>query len=296
MSKVKIEKIDVNDNYTYPVRTKKSLPREKLYKEKTIVRKREISIDENLSSTDKVNKISSDIDILNKRYVELRRKYLHVKLFSPARYDINNTFNHDFSSFENYLKKFGNDLMLVSKYFASFRVKYDETSNTINEIIEEVYRLFDFSSGLNDDIEAIKKKYFGEFKVTTHALIKDKSIDQIEDLIIRVDTELASYKTLEEANDYIIYNSGKLIIDVVNGIVSSKKKVKGDISYRFFLQNDDIISFDLEEWIRLFVRINYVREKMKDDIIFSSSLLEKYRLLEAKYAIVIIYSEKRRTK
>ena len=53
----KVEKIDINDNYEYPVRTKKTLPREKLYKETTYIRKREVVIDDNLSSSDKVNKI-----------------------------------------------------------------------------------------------------------------------------------------------------------------------------------------------------------------------------------------------
>ena len=157
---------------------------------------------------------------------------------------------------------------------------------------EEVYRLFDFESGLCDDMNNIKKKYFNVFKVSTHALIKDKSLEEIEDLITRVDTELSKYKSLEEASDFITYNSGKLITDVVNGIVNAKKKVKGEISFYFFLQTSAIISFDLPEWIELFVRINYVKEKMKDSIVFSSSLLNLYRELETRYAIMIIASEK----
>ncbi|MBO4667835.1 MAG: hypothetical protein J5666_06920, partial [Bacilli bacterium] len=142
------------------------------------------------------------------------------------------------------------------------------------------------------DIKNIKKKYFKEFKVSTIALVKDKSLEQIEDLIIRVDTELSKFKSLEEASDYITYNSGKLINDVVNGIVKAKKNVKGEISYYFFLQTSAIISFELSEWIELFVRINYVREKMKDNIVFSNSLTELYRELETRYAIMIIASEK----
>ena len=291
MSKVKVENIVVNEEYTYPVASKKRLPREKLYKETTHVRKRERIIDDSLTPSEKVNRIASDLESLNKKYLALKREYLFVKLLSYACNNLSG-FNKDFSTFENYLKKFGNDLMLVSKYFAAFRVKFDEKSNTIGEIIEEVYRLYDFSSGLNDDINNIKKKYFNEFKVSTHALIKDKSLEQIEDLIIRVDSELSKYKTLEEASDYITYNSGKLITDVVNGIVKAKKTVKGEISFYFFLQTSAIISFELSEWIELFVRINYVREKMKDNIVFSNSLLNLYRELETKYAIMIIASEK----
>ena len=296
MSKIKVEKIDINDNYEYPVRTKKTLPREKLYKETTYIRKREVVIDDNLSSSDKVNKIAQDLDILKKRYNDLFRKYLFIKLLSPARFDVNQTFLTEFNSFNKYLNKYNDDLLVVSKFFSSFRIKYDETSSSLQEIIEEVYRLFDFSSGLLDDIDNITKKYFNEFKVTTHTLIKDKTNDEIEDLIIRTETELAKYKNIEDASDYITYNSSKLIIDVVNGIVQAKKKIKGDISYRFFLPNDDIISFEFEEWIRLFVRINYIKEKMKDDIIMSPTLKEKYRELETKYAIMVINSEKRRGK
>lgn len=289
MSKVKVEDIVVNDKYTYPAASKKKLPRERLYKETTSVRTREIVIDEKLSSGDKVKMISSDLESLDKRYQDLRRELLFIKLMSNACSDYPQLLK-DLSVFENYLKKFSNDLMLVSKYFQAFRIKYDENNNTLSEIIEEVYRLFDFSSGLVEDIKGIKKKYFNEFKVSTIALIKDKSLSEIEDLMIRVDSELAKYKTLEEASDYITYNSGKLIIDVVNGIVKAKKTVKKDISYYFFLQTSDIISFELPEWIELFVRINYVRSK--DSIVFSNTLLNLYRELETKYAIMIIASEK----
>ena len=292
MGKVKVEKISVNESYAYPKLNKRQLPKDKLYKEKALVRTREVTIDENLSPSDKVLRIASDLEILDKRLQELRKKSLMVKLFSSARCDYDNTFNNEFSAFESYLKKYTNDLMLVSKYFSAFRIKYDEKSNTINEIIEEVYRLFDFSSGLSDDIENIKKKYFNEFKVTSHALIKDKSLDQIEDLIYRVETELASFKTLEEACDYITYNSGKLITSVVKGIIEAKKKIKGDLSYHFFLQTDEIIAFELPEWIELFVRINYVKEKIGDGIIFSRDLTNQYRELETKYAVMIIGSEK----
>lgn len=292
MSRIKTEKIDVNDNYLYPSVNKKKIPRDKLYKEKAVVRKREITIDDNLSGSDKVKIVSDDLKILDNRYQDLQRKHLLIKLFSYARIDYDNTFNKEFSDFENYLKKYGNDLMLVSKYFNAFRVKYDEKSSTINEIIDEVYRLFDFSSGLKDDIDNIKKKYFNEFKVTSHALIKDKTLVEIEDLIMRVDSELALYKTLEEASDYITYNSGKLITSVVKGIVDAKKKVKGDLSYHFFLPTDEVIAFGLAEWIELFVRLNYVKEKVGDGIIFSNDLKAKYRELETKYAVMIIASEK----
>ena len=59
------------------------------------------------------------------------------------------------------------DLHIHSNYSA-------DGNQSLQEIIEEVYRLFDFSSGLLDDIDNITKKYFNEFKVTTHTLIKDK--------------------------------------------------------------------------------------------------------------------------
>ena len=296
MGKVKVEKISVDENYIYPTVNKKKIPRDKLYKEKALVRKREITIDENLSGSDKVLKISDDLKVLDNRFNDLKRKSLMIKLFTPAKWDLDNTFDKEFSLFENYLKKYQNDLMLVSKYFNAFRIKYDEKSNTINEIIDEVYRLFDFSSGLSEDVEAIKKKYFNEFKVTSHALIKDKTLDQIEDLIYRVDAELASFKTLESASDYITYNSGKLITSVVKGMVEAKKKVKGDLSYHFFLSTDEVIAFALPEWIELFVRLNYVINKVGDGLVFNKELKDNYRALETKYAIMVIASEKHEKK
>lgn len=282
----KKEVIVIKEDYTYPKASKIKIPKDKLYKEVAVVRVRDASLDKTMSLEGQMKQVEKDISILEKKLNNLFKDFLFLKLFhlSAKRSE---KFIKDFNSFDHYINKFRNDLFNIKRFFNNFRVQMDVTGNAIDEIYNDVNNLYDYLIGLTSDLNDLTNKYYHQFKVTSYTLVKDKTIDEYEDLINRVEIELSGFKNIEEANDYIIYNSGNEIISFIEEFLNINS-VK--LTYHYFLQTDAIIAFKHHEWIDLFVKFNYVINKLKD-VKFSKKFIDKYRNLETKYAIITIYSE-----
>lgn len=285
----KKEVIKIKEEYQYPKVSKVKMPKEKLYKETTIVRVRDASLDKTMSLEGQMKQVEKDINIIELKIDSLYREYLFLKLFHlSAKYS--EKFVKDFNSFDHYINKIRNNLLNIKRYFTGIRGQMDVTGHAIDEVYTEVNNFYDYIIGLYSDIADLRKKYYHEFKVTSHALVKDKTIEQYESLIYCVETELNKYKDIDEAYDYIVYNSGNEIIDLVEGFLNMNLKQTNKLTYHYFLQTDAIIAFKHHEWVDLFVKFNYVMNKLKG-VNFSKEFLEKYKNLETKYAIITIYSE-----
>lgn len=285
----KKEVIIVNEEYAYPKASKFKMPKDKLYKETSIIRVRDASLDKTMSLEGQMKQVDKDIEMLEKKINILFKDFLFLKLFHLSAKKTEK-FTKDFNSFDYYINKFRNDIINLKRFFYNFRVQMDVTGNAIDEVYNDVNNLYDCLAGLNNDLVELKKNHYHEFKLTSHALMKDKTIDEYEDLISRIEIELSKFKSIEEANDYIIYNSGNEIIDFVEEFLNLKTQQKNNLSYHYFLQTDAIIAFKHHEWIDLFVKFNYVMSKLKD-VTYSKKFNEKFRNLETKYAIITIYSE-----
>lgn len=284
--------ITVNEDYQYPKKSKVKMPKDKLYKETSIVRVRDASLDKTMSLEGQMKQVDKDINNLEKRINIIYKDFLFLKLFHLSAKRSEN-FLKDFNTLDHYVNKFRTDIFNLKRFFNNFRVQMDVTGNSIDEVYNDVNNLYDCLIGLNGDLLDVKKKYYHEFKLTSHTLTKDKGFIEFEDLINRVEIELSKFKNIEEANDYIVYNSGNEIIDFVEEFLNLKTKQKTNLSYHYFLQTDAIIAFKHHEWIDLFVKFNYVMNKLQD-VSYSKKFIEKYRSLETKYAIITIYSEIKR--
>lgn len=285
----KKEVLTIKEEYTYPKASKIKMPKEKLYKEKAVIRVRDASLDKTMSLEGQIKHVEKDLEIIEAKLNSIYREFLFLKLFHLSAKESDN-FIKDFNALNYYINKFKGDLVNVRRIFNSFRGQMDLTGNSIDEVYNEVNNFYDYILGLYSDISDLKKKYYHEFKVTSHALVKDKSIEEYEDLIYRVETELSGFKNISEAYDYIIYNSGNEIIELVLEFLKIKANDKNKLTYHYFLQTDAIIAFKYHEWIDLFIKFNYVKNKL-GDCEYSKKFIELYRLLETKYAIITIYNE-----
>ncbi len=277
----------------YPKKSSIVYPKEKLYREKTIVRTDEYKLDDTISFKDNLKNVFNEITILTNKMDKMVKDFLMLKIFMLSA-NRDEKFNKEFEKLDKFMKKFRDDINIVKRFYNSFEENTEENFDGLVEIFNAINNLYDFSDGLNNDINKFRKKYYNEFKLTSFAIVKDKSIDQLEDLNMRIEKELLNYKNIEDANDYIIYHSGCEIMKVVNEFVNSKTTIDVNIPYHYFLSTDDIICFTYNEWIDLFVKFKYVIEKLGDNLLFDEKFLNDYRLLETRYAIVTIYNEKLR--
>lgn len=285
----KKEVITFKEEYTYPKVSKVKMPKEKLYKEKAVVRVRDASLDKTMSLEGQIKQVDKDLSIIETKINNIYRDFLFLKLFNlSAKQD--DEFLKDYNALNHYINKFLNDLANVKRFLNSFRGQMDRTGYSIDEVYNEVNNFYDYLTGLNSDINDLKKKYYPEFKLTSHTLVKDKTIEEYEDLIYRVENELRNYKDIEEAYDYIIYNSGNEIIDLVYEFLNTKLKQPIKLTYHYFLQTDAIIDFKHHEWVDLFVKFNYVMKKLSG-VTYSKRFIEMYRNFETKYTIITIYNE-----
>ena len=285
----KKEVITIKEEYTYPKASKVKMPKDKLYKEISTVRVRDASLDKTMSLEGQMKQVDKDIEMLEKKINILYKDFLFLKLFHLSAKK-SESFTRDFNAFDYYINKFRTDIFNLKRFFNNFRVQMDVTGNAIDEVYNDVNNLYDYLVGLTSDLQDLRKNYYHEFKLTSHALTKDKTIAGYEDLINRVEIEISKFKSIEEANDYIIYNSGNEIIDFVEEFLNVKTNQKNKLTYHYFLQTDAIIAFKYHEWIDLFVKFNYVMNKLKD-VNYSKKFEEKYRNLETKYTVITIYNE-----
>lgn len=286
----KREEITVSDNYQYPKVSKVKLAKDKLYREKTTIVKKEIVLDKSLSSNGQIKQIDSYFSVLETRKKQLLTNYLFLKLFRLSA-NKDDDFNKDILSLEKYINKFKTDYGIIFNLFLVMKNKSAVSLKEIDEAFDYIQNLFSFIKGLKDDLNVFQNKYFHEFKLSSYTFVRGKSVEEIEDLIERVDKELLKFKNIEEANDYCIYNSGNEITDVVNSLIKLKKKDNNSLGYHYFLNQDAIIAFKFNEWIELFIKFNFVLTKLGNSVMYTSDFKQKYRDLETRYAIVSIYSE-----
>ena len=164
------------------------------------------------------------------------------------------------------------------------------TEDEIDQLYNKVIYVCDFISGVTNDIKSLKKNYFREFKIPSLLTIQDKNSKELEEIIREVENETKKYKSISEAYDYFVYNSGDLLFDMVDELLLIKKTgIKIDRHY--FLATDAILLFDYAEWVDLISRIKFVLGKVKGKAEINQKFLELYKVVEIRYIIMSIYKE-----
>ena len=290
----KVEKIIINEDYVYPRVSKTSIPKDKLYVEKSNVLKREIVLNKNLSFDAQKEELVKFVNNLYKKINKIEIDYAFLKLFKyivKSDIDTQTSFLKDNESFNKFLKTFKLEVekMNAKLKMESGIVSTKEYNDKIDSEYEEILSLYNYASGLHEDLEDMKKKYYHEFKVSSYSIIHNKNLEEINDLISRVEEEMAKYRSVSNANDYLVYNSGLDIQGAVDEFCKLGKKYPY-ITYHYFLNQDAIIVFKFQEWMELFIKFNNVLNKVnKKDI--TVNMMNKYRIIETKYTILLINGE-----
>ena len=280
---------NVCEDYEYPKKSTFIYPKEKFYFIKPSFQNFPFVIDKKLKPADKVKEINKFYHKLFSQIDRINKDFLILKLFKYcAKKDEN--FNVEFIKIDKYLNKLKFDYNLIDKFTSVLYKKEDITEDEIDQLYNKVIYVCDFISGVTNDIKSLKKNYFREFKIPSLLTIQDKNSKELEEIIQEVETETKKYKSISEAYDYFVYNSGDLLFDMVDELLLIKKTgIKIDRHY--FLATDAILLFDYAEWVDLISRIKFVLGKVKGKAEINQKFLELYKVVEIRYIIMSIYKE-----
>lgn len=280
---------NVCEDYEYPKKSTIIYPKEKFYFIKPSFQNFPFVIDKKLKPTDKVKEINKFYHKLFSQIDRINKDFLILKLFKYcAKKDEN--FNVEFIKIDKYLNKLKFDYNLIDKFTSVLYKKEDITEDEIDQLYNKVIYVCDFISGVTNDIKNLKKNYYREFKIPSLLTIQDKNSKELEEIIQEVENEIKKYKSISEAYDYFVYNSGDLLFDMVDELLLIKKTgIKIDRHY--FLATDAILLFDYAEWVDLISRIKFVLGKVKGKAEINIKFLELYKVVEIRYIILSIYKE-----
>ena len=280
---------NVCEDYEYPKKSTFIYPKEKFYFIKPSFQNFPFVIDKKLKPADKVKEINKFYHKLFSQIDRINKDFLILKLFKYcAKKDEN--FNVEFIKIDKYLNKLKFDYNLIDKFTSVLYKKEDITEDEIDQLYNKVIYVCDFISGVTNDLKSLKKNYFREFKIPSLLTIQDKNSKELEEIIQEVENETKKYKSISEAYDYFVYNSGDLLFDMVDELLLIKKTgIKIDRHY--FLATDAILLFDYAEWVDLISRIKFVLGKVKGKAEINQKFLELYKVVEIRYIIMSIYKE-----
>ena len=119
------------------------------------------------------------------------------------------------------------------------------------------------------ELTEINNNSYGHLKISTVTITINKTNDELEKLYNNISNELKGFKTFSEAADFIFYNSGGFIDNLVSTYIkyvknSNNQEFINTYNRTYFLPSDVVISLEFKEWIELYKRLKYVLRLMID--------------------------------
>lgn len=287
-----MKKIDVVEikEYSYPHKTNKKQKNkiEDFYKENSRIIFTKLVVDENIPLKDLIEKITKEFDKQRKALEKSMHNFSFMKLFSFVAIK-HQTFVEQLNNLDVFYSKLKEDYDNLVLYCKKLQVREEATQKDYLEVFYKLVEIDMFINGLNDDIAHLKHIYYPEMKVAAHNLCDTKTAKEIDELYDNINNYLKEFKDMQEAFDYICYNSGGLITDTVKTFVESLRKNGRNVSERYFLDSDVVIAFNYIEWINLMKRMQFIKYKFRNDD-YSITFLENYKNLEVAFAIILIFN------
>ena len=262
------------------------------------VKKQEDEINLPASIEEVITLIDKEFSRLAKGYDNLLYNYYMCKFFSIAV----------LKDEEDYI-----DMASLEKQMASIRELYDDidarvknlkeekdyADNYLKQLYQDIKHGYEIYLGLSSRVNETRRNKYNSIKISSLAAIINKTGEELEKMDKRFMLFLNSFKSLEEASDYIYVNSGELITNLVNSLVrcsqtANKKEYQNLFNIYYFLKSDVILCLSLSEWVELYNKIrhcvNVLRGVDVANYIDFQNYLDEF---EIRYLLLMINEEKK---
>ena len=243
--------------------------------------------------------------LINKKYTQLAKGYDNLmynyylcKFFSLAVF----TKVEDFEELSSLERQISNIRELYDDVVVKVK-NINEDNNYADNYLEELYskieEAYDNYLGLLSRIDETRRNKYNTLKLSSLAVILNKNGEELEKMDNRFVHFINSFKSLEEASDYIYVNSGELATSLVNSLIrcvqsSNKEEFKKQYNLYYFLKSDVIICLELSEWVELYNKIRHCVNTLRNvdiaNYIDFQGYLEEF---EIRYLILMINEEKK---
>lgn len=245
--------------------------------------------------------LKSKKDIVDLEYVRIQKgiyditnDYLVCKIFSRIALK-DRDFNMEMLTLDKCINRVKKEYESLQRVINQAKYSDEESETLYNEAYEKLKEIDAFQKNIKSNIEEAKAKYFNFLKIATVNVGLNKTNQELEQLYKNLDNFLQDFKSLKEASEYIYYNSGNVILGVVEALINNISKNKNkeylktyDIKY--FLKSDVVITLDILEWIELYNKIKFTIKSVSD-IELDKNFKEKFSEFEMRYLILMMGAE-----
>ncbi len=266
----------------------------KVEKENKDTKKENIKTDEQIT-TETINIFNQ---ILNKNKNIIKEYYICKILSRVGLKDLD--FNLQVITMDKHVNKLKKDCFDLSRILDNVKIGLKLEKEKLLQLYNQVNDLKAFQSGLYNQLIEINNSSYGHLKISTVSVTINKNNEELEVLYNNIAQELKGFKSFEEAAEFIYYNSGDFIMNMVNSYINYIKE-SNNVDYismydkNYFLNSDVIISLEIKEWIELYNKLKFVLKLMsKYDNNIYIECHQLFNIFEAKYAILMMRTERRR--
>lgn len=243
------------------------------------------------TNTDRIFVTKENFKKCEEKYKKLLRQYFILVLFKRSVRDTE-SFLNDFELINSYLEKFKKIFNDTKKVKQILTIDMPEAS-----IVNAYYKVSDLSDIIDQltlELKSFENHYYPKLKMTSYNMIKDKTKEEVEKMANVVNDYINTFATLDEAYDFVMYNSGTLITDCVSELCNEINKLdEGSIDVSYFIGEDVVVYISYTDWINLYSRLQYVFDRIDKKILKIETLAQKLSELEIRYLVVLIYNEKK---
>ena len=294
-----------------------------LFKRKKRLKEEKINIpifqENNIDDVDVIEEQNNDnIDLLDKKTDEelldelifvfnkitskndrIITEYYTIKIL--ARIGLKNMdFNLQMMSMEKNVNRIKKDCFDINRLITQIKAGLRFDRFEIEKLYKQVNDLYAFQNGLLNQLNEVNSTSYGHLKIATVSVTINKTHEELEKLYYSICNELKSFTSFDEAAEFIFYNSGEFIDNLINTFIKYIKE-SGNSEYiemydrKYFLPSDVVISLDVKEWIELYNRLKFILKIMKKyDKLSFIGYQELFDTFEAKYAILMMKTDNNR--
>lgn len=239
--------------------------------------------------------IERDFDKSHTKFESMIHSYYIARIFSKIA-SKDKDFNlklMDIDKLINKLRRDQEDIKRLINYLKSIPfdlIKLEDAYEKLNVYLE-------LQKQAKETVAQIHYRYFNHLKIATVNVTRNKTIKELDTMNTNLNLFLNDFKSINEAAQYIFFNSGQVIIALVNSLLNcfkdfGKEEYINIYNYNYFLQSDVIITISLKEWIDIYNKIKFVMKITVDaDLSNYLEFRNNYIQFELRYIILMMYFE-----
>lgn len=244
------------------------------------------------------NDIISNYQSIISKNEKMMKDYYICKIFSRVGLrDLE--FNFQIISIDKNVNRIKKECFNIKRKADLLQAGLKLNESEVEMLHKQVLDLKAFQIGVMEQLTELNNGSFGHLKISTVTVTINKSIEELEVLYNSITNEVGQYKSFDEASEYIYYNSGEFIENIVNSFINCVKETTneelvGMYNKLYFLPSDAVISLDVKEWIELYNKLKFVlKQIVKYNTVSYTRCYDLFNIFEAKYAILMMRSERR---